>query len=77
MWVGLVVSLVLYAVSYALMPKPEPPKNAVAGEFDVPHPPMGEPIPVVFGRVWIKDAGVIYYGNPQTKKIETSGGGKK
>lgn len=76
MWVQLVVSLVLYAISYALMPKPEGPKNAVAGELDIPHPPMGEPMPVVFGRVWIKDAGVIYYGNPQTKKIETEGGKK-
>jgi hypothetical protein len=76
MWAQLVVSLVLYAISYVLSPKPEGPKNAVAGELDIPHPPMGEPIPVVFGRVWIKDAGVIYYGNSQTQKIEKKGGKK-
>jgi hypothetical protein len=76
MWMQLVVSLVLYAVSYALSPKPEGPKDAVAGELDIPHPPMGEPIPVVFGRVWIKDAGVVYYGNPVQKAIKSEGGKK-
>jgi hypothetical protein len=76
MWIQLAISLVLYAVSYALMPNPEGPKNAVAGELDIPHPPMGEPIPVVFGRVWIKDAGVVYYGNPVQKAIKSEGGKK-
>lgn len=75
MWPAIAVSLIFSLISYALTPKPPGPKNAVAGSLDVPHPPMGEPIPVVFGRVWIKDAGVIYYGNPQQKPIR-SGGGK-
>lgn len=76
MWQQLIIALVLYAISYALTPRPEGPKNAVAGDLDIPHPPMGEPIPVVFGRAWIKDAGVIYYGNPQTRKIKSEGGKK-
>lgn len=76
MWVLVAVSLALQVVSYILAPKPEGPKNAVAGKLDVPHPPMGEEIPVVFGKVWIKDAGVIYYGNPQKKAIKTKGGKK-
>ncbi len=76
MWVAIAVSIALQVVAYILTPKPEGPKDAVAGKLDVPHPPMGETIPVVFGRVWVKDAGVIYYGNPSQKPIK-SGGGKK
>ena len=76
MWVALAVSLALQVVAYILTPKPEGPKNATAGKFDVPHLPMGEEIPVVFGRVWVKDAGVIYYGNKDTKAIKTKGGKK-
>ncbi len=76
MWVALAVSLALQVVAYILSPKPEGPQNATAGRLDVPHPPMGEEIPVVFGKVWVKDAGVIYYGNKDLKAIK-SGGGKK
>lgn len=76
MWVLVAVSLTLQVLSYVLMPKPEGPKDATAGTLEVPHPPMGEEIPVVFGRVWIKDPGVIYYGNPQKKAIKSDGGKK-
>lgn len=76
MWVWLAVSIALQVISFVLMPRPEGPKNAVAGKLDIPHPPMGEEIPVVFGRVWINDPGVIYYGNPQKKAIKSDGGKK-
>jgi hypothetical protein len=76
MWQQIAVFIVLSLISYALTPKPEGPKNAVAGKLDIPHPPMGEEIPVIFGKVWVKEAGVIYYGNPQTKKIQSEGGKK-
>jgi len=77
MWQQIIVAIVLYAISYALTPRPDPPKDAVAGKLDVPHPPMGDEIPVVFGRVWVKEAGVIYYGNKKQKEIMSEGGGKK
>lgn len=76
MWMMIAVSIALQVVAYILTPKPDGPKDAVAGKMDVPHPPMGEEIPVVFGKVWVKDAGVIYYGNPQTKQIKSEGGKK-
>lgn len=76
MWVAIAVSLVLSAISYVLTPKPPGPKNAVAGELDVPTPPVGDAIPVVFGRNWVKGAGVIYYGNPVQVPIKTKGGKK-
>ena len=76
MWEAIAISIILNVVAYVLTPKPEGPKNAVAGKLDIPHPPMGEEIPVIFGKVWVKEAGVIYYGNPQTKKIQSEGGKK-
>lgn len=76
MWVALAVSLVMTAISYALAPKPPKPKNAAAGRLDIPSPPHNEPIPVVFGTVWVKSPGVIYYGNPRQEKIKSKGGKK-
>jgi hypothetical protein len=76
MWVAIAVSLALSVISYALSPKPPSPKDAVAGKLDIPHPPIGEPIPVIFGKVWVKDAGVIYYGNPKQVAIKSDGGKK-
>lgn len=76
MWAAIAVSLVLSAISFVLAPKPPGPKNAIAGKLDIPAPPLGKPIPVVFGKVWIKDAGVIYYGNETTGKIKSDGGKK-
>ena len=76
MWIAIAVSIALQVLAYVLTPKPEGPKNAVAGKLDIPHPPMGEEIPVIFGKVWVKEAGVNYYGNPQTKKIQSEGGKK-
>lgn len=76
MWVAIAVSLIFSAISYAMSPKPPGPKNAIAGTLDIPHPPLGEPIPVVFGRVWIKTSGVIYYGNDKVTAIKSDGGKK-
>ena len=77
MWPQIIVALVSMVVSYLLAPKPPKPKNATRGNLDIPHPPVGEPIPVVFGTCWNKQPGVIYYGNPRTKAIMSEGGGKK
>lgn len=77
MWVQLAIALATAVLSYLLSPKPPQPKNAQRGTLDVPHPPVGEPIPVVFGTVWNRQPGVIYYGNPKTKAIMSEGGGKK
>lgn len=76
MWAAIAVSLVISAISYVLTPKPPAPKNAVAGKLEVPHPPLGEAIPVVFGRVWVKSPGVIYYGNEKVVPIKSDGGKK-
>lgn len=76
MWVALAVSLIMSAISYALAPKPPKPQNATVGELEIPSPPNNKPVPVVFGKVWIKNPGVIYYGNPRQEAIKSKGGKK-
>lgn len=77
MWVQIALFIFSTVLSYILAPKPPKPKDASKGKLDIPHPPNGEPISVVFGSVWKEDAGVIHYGNPKTKAIMSEGGGKK
>lgn len=77
MWAAIAISLIMSAISYALMPKPPKPQNAVVGEVKIPEPPKGKPVPVVFGTVWIKNPGVIYYGNKRTEAIKSEKVGKK
>lgn len=72
----LIVALVLFVLSYVTAPKPPKPQNATAGKLDIPSPKLGDPIPVIFGTTWVKDPGVIYYGNPYTIPITESSGGK-
>lgn len=74
MWVQLAVAIVFALISYALSPKPPKPHDAIAGKLDIPHPPIGEPIGVIFGEVWVKDSGVLYYGNSFTRAIKTDSG---
>jgi len=76
MWAAIAISLAFQALSYFLSPKPAGNQGAVAGELDIPEPPVGKPVPVIFGTVWVKDAGVVYYGNPEQRPIKSDGGKK-
>ncbi len=69
MWPQIIIALVIAVLSYALTPKPKIP-SATAGKLDIPSPRLGDAIPVVFGRVWIKDAQISYYGNAATTPIK-------
>lgn len=73
MWVQLVLAIVMAVISYALTPKPKV-QSPTAGNLDIPSPKLGEPIPVIFGKVWIDDAAISYYGNASTQKIKSKGG---
>ncbi len=66
-----VIALFLAVISYALTPKPKI-ITPTAGKLDIPSPRLGDPIPVIFGEVWIRDAQVSYYGNPKTSKIRVN-----
>jgi hypothetical protein len=73
MWVQLIIAIAMAVISYALTPKPKV-QSPTAGTLDIPAPKLGEPVPVVFGEVWIQDAAISYYGNSNTAKIKSKGG---
>lgn len=75
MLVSILVSIALNAIAYLLTPKPEAPK-VQPSTLDVPEPKDGQPIPVVFGDVWIDSPGVVYYGNERTYPIRSKGSKK-
>ena len=67
--------IVMTLVSYALAPKPKTP-NALAQEGQVPSASASDPIPVVFGTVYIKKSNVVWWGDQGTRAIRTKGGKK-
>lgn len=72
----LVILVVSALVSYALAPKPSPPKPASLEDFDAPTAEEDREIPVVFGTVTITGPNVIFYGNLRSEAIRKSGGKK-
>lgn len=72
-WEYLVVLVVSALVSYALAPKPQN-QTPTAGQLDIPTPKPGTPLRVVWGEVWIDDAGISYYGNGSAIPIKKEGG---
>jgi hypothetical protein len=73
MFMSIVVSIVISAIAYALTPKPKI-ETPTPGQLDLPEPKLGQPIPVVFGEVWLGGASITYYGNPATEAIRSRGG---
>jgi hypothetical protein len=65
--------IVSYAISASMQPKPERPKE---GKLEVPIADEGSPVPVVFGTVIIKKSNVLWYGDPSTTPIYSTGGKK-
>lgn len=63
-------------VSYALAPKPQPPKPASLEDFDVPTAEQGREIPVVFGTITVTGPNVLWYGNLRSEAIVKEGGKK-
>ena len=76
-YVYYIAVLILAAyVSYAMAPKPQPPKPASLEDFDVPTAEQGREIPVVFGTVTVTGPNVLWYGNLRADPIVKSGGKK-
>src|SRR5690606_10265503 len=63
-------------ISYALTPKPKPPKPASITDFDIPTAEEGREIPVVFGEVWITGPNVLWYGDLKAEAIRKKAGKK-
>lgn len=63
--IQLVVSLVLIAAAYLLMPKPKS-DSADPADFEGPSSSDAKPIPVVFGTVKIKAPNCLWFGEIST-----------
>lgn len=71
-WVAqIALSLLL---SYVLRPKPQTRPAPSLEEVEVPVAEEGKPIPVIFGRVHVQDANVVWYGNFKTDEIRQDAG---
>ncbi|MGE4366216.1 hypothetical protein [Thermomonas sp.] len=70
------IMIVSALLSYALAPKPQPPKPASITDFDVPTAEEGREIPVVFGTVWVTGPNVLWYGDLGTAPIQKKSGKK-
>lgn len=80
---SIVVAVVIFIISTVLTilltPKPKVtvPTAATIDEFQLPQHDEGTPINVIFGRVWLSDPMVLWYGNLKNTAITKSSGGKK
>lgn len=74
--VQLILVIVSAIISYALAPKPKPPKPASITDFDAPTAEEGREIPVAFGQPWVKGPNVVWYGALRSEPIKKKGGKK-
>lgn len=68
------IMVVAAVVAASMAPKTPVPKPAALADFDVPQAEEGKPIPKVFGRCWIKDPNVLWYGDLATTPIKQKSG---
>lgn len=76
MWLQLFLLVVSYIVQAALAPKPQSPKAAAIGDFEVPTAEEGRAIPVIFGTVVVTGSNCVWYGHLGKKAIKAKGGKK-
>jgi len=69
-WIAIGIAVFGLVASYYLQPTPQLPDNALAAEsVDVPTADAGRKIPVIFGRVMVKDSNVVWWGDLRTTEI--------
>lgn len=72
-FISIVMMIISAALQAMLQPKPTPPQ---AGKLDFPSAQEGDPIPVVFGTVVLKQPNVLWFGHLFTTPIYPQGGKK-
>ncbi len=75
-WVQLILLVVAIVLSIVLAPKPPQVKDPSINDISVPVATESDPIPVVFGKVWIESPNVVWYGDLLAIPIFASGGKK-
>lgn len=76
MWWIAVVFIAAFAISYAMMPKPQSRPPAGLSEFKVPTAEAGREIPVLFGTRDLEGPNVVWYGHLRTVAVKKKGGKK-
>lgn len=69
MCLALGLGLLFSYLAYLLRPKPTPPPPGTIEESDVPIANASDPIPKVYGTVWVKSPNVVWYGDLRTTPI--------
>ena len=63
----MLVSLVISAVAYIIMPKPKGPMPDEVKDLENPTAEAGRPIPVVFGDITVKSPNILWFGEKRTE----------
>lgn len=74
-WIQIAIYIAVLVISYLLTPKPKSNKPA-PGTFEVNSATEGAPIPVLFGRKWVRQSNLSWYGDPRVQPIKAKGGKK-
>lgn len=72
-WVQLIIMIVAAIVSYALAPKPKPPKPVKAEQ---PKVQDGQSKRRIYGTVWTNDSAILAWKNGKPEPIRKKGGKK-
>lgn len=73
---ALALGLLLSYLAYLLRPKPPAPEPGTIEVSDVPVANAADPIPKIYGTVWVKSPNVVWYGDLRTVPIRRKEGGK-
>jgi hypothetical protein len=75
MFIQIIIWVIIAIISALLAPKQQAPVPGIPDA--VPAIADDQPIPVVFGTVWLTQNNVCWYGDLRTSPIHASSGGKK
>ena len=73
-WVYVIMLVVSLAMSLANRPKNQNAKPPGLTDFDMPTVQEGREVKKIFGRVWVDDPNVLWFGTLRTRPIRASGG---
>ena len=71
-WAALGLGILFSYLAFILRPKPEAPPPSTIEDSSVPIVNASDPIPKIYGTVWIKSPDGVWYGGLRTVPIKKS-----
>lgn len=68
--IQLLVGVALQVVGYLLLPKSSSNSKEEFDPMEDPTAEAGRPIPVVFGKIWVEDVNILWFGDKATTTRE-------